>query len=413
MGFRVGTTRTYTEGATKACLGPVRRLHAGARRRDVGRRACTTTEAESRFARGVARSAIRAADAAVRRSPAPQSDPAEQPASGTRSSSIGCSSSSTPTKRGAAAARRPRASSFEHPHHLPRLDDADPSGAAASSSVGRAVRRPPRRATPMHRISLFGYDDEGREALESIGLSVRPARKGSPRLAVRDVQRRHGRRRRHRCGASVGASTCRCVRSPASRPTTTCVANSLPFLPASSVRRGMVMVDEHGDVRRRDRRRVGRARGPGVRPRHRAHPQLRGRGPGHPQLDLQVPRGGLPEPGEVRGGVPRGDGHRHGAELPLQPAHPRRRQRGHRQQRGAPAEAPVDRADRRRAHHPLPRRGRARRGCVRRARDRPARRHRAPPLRRRRRLLPHQRAEPRRSRRRSCVRACPTASSAA
>ena len=31
----------------------------------------------------------------------------------------------------------------------------------------------------MHRISLFGYDDEGREALESIGLSVRPARKGS------------------------------------------------------------------------------------------------------------------------------------------------------------------------------------------------------------------------------------------
>src|SRR5439155_20867993 len=36
-----------------------------------------------------------------------------------------------------------------------------------------------RGATPMHRISLFGYDDEGREALESIGLSVRPARRGS------------------------------------------------------------------------------------------------------------------------------------------------------------------------------------------------------------------------------------------
>ncbi len=54
------------------------------------------------------------------------------------------------------------------------------------------------------------------------------------------------------------------------------------------------------------------------------------------QSHLQVPRGGLPEPAAVRGGVPRRDGDRHGAELPVEPAHPRRRQRGHRQQRGAP-----------------------------------------------------------------------------
>ena len=148
-------------------------------------------------------------------------------------------------------------------------------------------------------------------------------------------------------------------------------------------------------VRRRDRRGERRARAPGVRPRHRAHAQLRRRGSGHAQLDLQIPRGGLPEPDEVRGDVPRGVDHPHGAELPLQPAHPRRRQRGDRQQRGAPSQAPLDRADRRRAHHPLPRRGRARRGRVRGARDRPAGRHRAPPLRRRRGLLPHQRAEPR------------------
>src|SRR5207247_1265337 len=36
-----------------------------------------------------------------------------------------------------------------------------------------------RGRTPMHRISLFVYDDEGREAVERLGLSVRPARKGS------------------------------------------------------------------------------------------------------------------------------------------------------------------------------------------------------------------------------------------
>ena len=34
----------------------------------------------------------------------------------------------------------------------------------------------------------------------------------------------------------------------------------------------------------------------GLRPRHRADAQLRRRRPRHPQLDLQVPRGGLPEP---------------------------------------------------------------------------------------------------------------------
>ena len=118
-----------------------------------------------------------------------------------------------------------------------------------------------------------------------------------------------------------------------------------------------------------------------------------GRRPG--SVDLQIPRGRLPEPPEVRGGVPRGDHHRHGAELPVEPAHPRRGQRGDRQQRGAPAQAPLDRADRWRAHHAVPRRGRARRGRVRRARDRSPGRHRALPLRRRRRLLPHQRAEPR------------------
>ena len=33
--------------------------------------------------------------------------------------------------------------------------------------------------TPMHRITLFGYDAEGRQTLERMGLSVRPARRGS------------------------------------------------------------------------------------------------------------------------------------------------------------------------------------------------------------------------------------------
>ena len=83
------------------------------------------------------------------------------------------------------------------------------------------------------------------------------------------------------------------------------------------------------------------------------------------------------------------------AELPVDATHPRRRQRRHRQQRGPAPETPLDRADRRRADHAVPGRGRARRGRLRRSRDHAAHRHRGSALRRRRRLLPDERAEPR------------------
>ena len=122
---------------------------------------------------------------------------------------------------------------------------------------------------------------------------------------------------------------------------------------------------EHPDVLDRWRHRFAprpRRRVPGHQPRpvgagpapHRGAPQRHGRRRRRP-VGLQLPRGGLPEPDALRGGVPRGVGDRARPELPVDPAHPRRRERGHRQQRGAPAEAPLDRADRRRAHRPLPR----------------------------------------------------------
>ena len=115
----------------------------------------------------------------------------------------------------------------------------------------------------------------------------------------------------------------------------------------------------------------------------------------------------------VRGGVPRRDGDHPRAELPVEPEHPRRRQRGDRQQRGAPPEAAVDRAGRRRAHHPLPRRRRARRGarssCTRsRASPRPKGSGSATS---RSSTAPTRRAAW--SRKRSCAPACRTASSAA
>ena len=98
----------------------------------------------------------------------------------------------------------------------------------------------------MHRISLFGYDDAGREALESIGLSVRPAQKGSRGWrfetcsadmgVIDDTVRRI---------AGVLEVSVRPVARLAANDTAT-FTNSLPFLPAESVRRGMVMVDDAG-----------------------------------------------------------------------------------------------------------------------------------------------------------------------
>ncbi len=103
-----------------------------------------------------------------------------------------------------------------------------------------------RGATAMHRISMFGYDDDGREALQRLGLSVRPARRGSTgwryeaassdmRSLLRTVQSVKGELDFH---LHLNA---RFACNPEG------VANSLPFMPAASIRPGMVMVGADGE----------------------------------------------------------------------------------------------------------------------------------------------------------------------
>jgi DNA helicase-2/ATP-dependent DNA helicase PcrA len=102
-----------------------------------------------------------------------------------------------------------------------------------------------RGGSPMHRISMFGYDDEGKQRLQALGLSVRPARRGSAGW------------RYETCSKDMGSlmSTVERVRGVldfqlqlnarlAGNPTGD--ANSLPFMPAASLRPGMVMVDADG-----------------------------------------------------------------------------------------------------------------------------------------------------------------------
>jgi DNA helicase II / ATP-dependent DNA helicase PcrA len=104
-----------------------------------------------------------------------------------------------------------------------------------------------RGRTPMHRISLFGYDDAGRERLEQLGLSVRPARRGSDgwrfETCCQDMATIE----------QVASRIATALGDVSIRPTARLghnrdgvAANSLPFMPASSVRPGMVMFDLEG-----------------------------------------------------------------------------------------------------------------------------------------------------------------------
>ena len=83
-------------------------------------------------------------------------------------------------------------------------------------------------------------------------------------------------------------------------------------------------------------------------------------------VDLRLPRRHDPQHRRVRARLPRGAHDPAGAELPLHPAHPQRRQRRHQPQRRAAGQAAVDRRRRRRAGRRLRGRQRARRGRVRR-----------------------------------------------
>ncbi|MDE3129930.1 MAG: ATP-binding domain-containing protein [Acidobacteriota bacterium] len=104
-----------------------------------------------------------------------------------------------------------------------------------------------RGRTPMHRIVLFGYDDLGRQTLERMGLSVRPARRGSDGWRFETVGKnmREITETANRIAAALGdvavRPTARLGRNEDQRS-----SNSLPFMPASSVRPGMVVFDEDG-----------------------------------------------------------------------------------------------------------------------------------------------------------------------
>ncbi|MGH2983420.1 MAG: 3'-5' exonuclease, partial [Solirubrobacterales bacterium] len=98
---------------------------------------------------------------------------------------------------------------------------------------------------PMHRISIFGYDDEGKETLERLGLNVRPARKGSKGWRYESAFKSYAKlsERLQQIQDALGPSVQFTARLGKKEPGQ---GNSLPFSRAASVRPGMVVFAEDG-----------------------------------------------------------------------------------------------------------------------------------------------------------------------
>ncbi len=136
--------------------------------------------------------------------------------------------------------------SFAHPHF-----------SAATTTSGKRVRRrltvslcgDPRGKRALHRLALFGYDDEGRRALEEVGFSVRPARRGSSGWRFETAHADWSRLVEviERLQRSLPVSVRYTARLASGNGLAGKERNSLPFMPASGVRPGMVMVNDEGE----------------------------------------------------------------------------------------------------------------------------------------------------------------------
>jgi len=241
VGFRVGVSRTYTNGQRQSLAGPAMRMnqeHADA----TWVVSVHGTETDARVAETLLslRYALPTLPFVARsRSGRERGVVANQAA-------LDRVFAELDTETGGRGLLEDEGLSFEHPHFT-----------AATTTAGSRTRRrltlalcgDARGGRPLHRISLFGYDDEGRKALEGIGISVRPAYRGSigwrfetcsadlPRLAatISDIQ------------SVLPVSVRYTARLGVSENDGAKSRNALPFMPASAVRPGMVMIDESGE----------------------------------------------------------------------------------------------------------------------------------------------------------------------
>ena len=130
----------------------------------------------------------------------------------------------------------------EYPHHRAQATRSD------RRNIVVALCGEHRGEIPMHRISIVGSDDEGRRLLQNAGFSVRTAKRGSKSWRFETVYKNYGALLKvilHLQNIFPTAYLVRTARlgGKKARPKD---GNSLPFLPAASVRPGMVLFDAEG-----------------------------------------------------------------------------------------------------------------------------------------------------------------------
>jgi DNA helicase II / ATP-dependent DNA helicase PcrA len=131
--------------------------------------------------------------------------------------------------------------SIQHPHHL-----------AATSEGRRRVLTitlcgEKRGDTPMHRMALMGRDSEGQEALQSIGLKTREAKHGSDSWRFETALKDLGQAVRVAGDISSALDVdVRFMGRFGEKQSGRIVGNSLPCIPAASVRPGMTMFTGDG-----------------------------------------------------------------------------------------------------------------------------------------------------------------------
>ncbi|HEY7604061.1 MAG TPA: UvrD-helicase domain-containing protein [Gaiellaceae bacterium] len=236
-GFRIGTSRTYTNGQPRSVAGPQIRLsgeHADA----AWVVALHETEAEARASE--TKLSLRYQLPTIPFVARPQKTAAGRSLVADQSLLDGVFSE-VDTERGARRLLREHGLSFLHPHF-----------STPTTTTGRRVRRrltvtlcgDARGGRPLHRLALFGYDQEGRRALGSVGLSVRPSKLNRDGWRFETSHRDFGRV----CEivALIQRTLDVSVRFTA-RLAGGNGRNALPFMPASAVRPGMLMVGAAGD----------------------------------------------------------------------------------------------------------------------------------------------------------------------
>ena len=257
-GFRVGTSRTYTRGQVKPVVGFTLRCRSEAAD-DAWVISTHSSDAEARAAEALLslRYGLPTLPFVARKSKSDNSLVGNQPL-------IDSVFAAVDTEAGGLALLEDEGLGWARPHHASQAYSGRRRRLVACLCGDRRGR------TPMHRLSMYGYDEEGRLALESIGLSVRPAKAGSrgwryescfaDAARMLDVADRIG---------AVLDVTLSSVARLGRNDGETAQSNSLPFTTAGSVRAG------HGDVRRARRlrhgrpRRARRARRPRLRPQRR------------------------------------------------------------------------------------------------------------------------------------------------